>query len=98
MATLAPSAARRLAIAAPIPRDPPVTSAIFPSSFFVILLLFPGFWERALSSERPGTMPYRQDLHDLVPRPGGRSGSHTFYLRYLISPSARGKDFFSWTT
>src|SRR5437762_8646849 len=27
MATLAPSAARRLAIAAPIPREPPVTSA-----------------------------------------------------------------------
>jgi hypothetical protein len=27
MATLAPSAARRLAIAAPMPREPPVTSA-----------------------------------------------------------------------
>src|ERR1700722_4638592 len=34
MATLAPSAARRLAIAAPMPRDAPVTSAILPSRFF----------------------------------------------------------------
>src|SRR5882762_4014203 len=41
MATFAPSAARRLAIAAPMPRDPPVISAIFPSSFlFMICLLF----------------------------------------------------------
>src|SRR5437899_1560005 len=37
MATLAPSAARRLAIAAPMPREPPVMSAIFPSSFLVIV-------------------------------------------------------------
>src|ERR1700733_2542079 len=29
MATVAPSAARRFAIAAPIPREPPVTSATF---------------------------------------------------------------------
>src|SRR6266481_1289259 len=41
MATFAPSAARRLAIAAPMPRDPPVMSAIFPSSFFdIVFLLF----------------------------------------------------------
>src|SRR3989475_11161097 len=39
MATFAPSAARRLAIAAPMPREPPVMSAIFPSSFFDIVLL-----------------------------------------------------------
>src|SRR5580704_16287963 len=39
MATFAPSAARRLAIAAPIPREPPVTSAIFPSNFFDIVVL-----------------------------------------------------------
>src|SRR5580693_4787274 len=32
MATLAPSAARRLAIAAPMPREPPVTSATLPAS------------------------------------------------------------------
>src|SRR5216684_7121190 len=32
MATVAPSAARRFAIAAPIPRDPPVTSATLPAS------------------------------------------------------------------
>ena len=37
MATFAPSAARRLAIAAPMPRDPPVTRAILPSSFLVIV-------------------------------------------------------------
>src|SRR3989442_14083007 len=39
MATFAPSAARRLAIAAPMPREPPVISAIFPSSFLNIVLL-----------------------------------------------------------
>src|SRR5437899_12469227 len=33
MATFAPSAARRFAIAAPMPREPPVMSAIFPSRF-----------------------------------------------------------------
>src|SRR5258708_15382446 len=38
MATFAPSEARRLAIAAPIPRDPPVISAIFPSSFLFMIL------------------------------------------------------------
>ena len=41
MATFAPSIARRLAMAAPMPREPPVTSAIFPSSFlFIVYLLF----------------------------------------------------------
>src|SRR6266849_1499164 len=41
MATFAPSAARRLPIAAPMPRDPPVINAIFPSSFlFMVCLLF----------------------------------------------------------
>src|SRR6266481_2933812 len=39
MATFAPSAARRFAMAAPMPRDPPVTSANFPSSFLVIVFL-----------------------------------------------------------
>src|SRR5258707_1727057 len=39
MATSAPSAARRFAMAAQMPRDPPVTSAIFPSSFLVIVFL-----------------------------------------------------------
>src|SRR5712672_2196511 len=38
MAKSAPSAPRRLAIAAPIPREPPVMSAIFPSSFFDIVV------------------------------------------------------------
>src|SRR5882762_911002 len=41
MATFAPSAPRRFAIAAPMPRDPPVTSAIFPSSFLVIVFPIP---------------------------------------------------------
>src|SRR6266849_6755806 len=44
MATFAPSAARRLAIAAPMPREPPVMSATFPSRFldivFPLLSLF----------------------------------------------------------
>src|SRR5258705_9075234 len=41
MATFAPSAARRLAIAAPIPREPPVMSATFPSRFLgTVFLLF----------------------------------------------------------
>src|SRR5207244_10759848 len=45
MATLAPSVARRLARAAPMPREPPVTSAIFPSSFlFMVCLLFLSRW------------------------------------------------------
>src|ERR1700741_2741140 len=39
MATLAPSAARRLAIAAPMPREPPVTSATLPASSLSCLLL-----------------------------------------------------------
>src|ERR1700722_7084669 len=38
MTTFAPSSARRLAIAAPIPREPPVTSAIFPSRFLDIVV------------------------------------------------------------
>src|SRR5271154_3727925 len=38
MATLAPSAAKRLAIAAPMPREPPVMSAILPSSCFDMFL------------------------------------------------------------
>src|SRR6185437_6748468 len=49
MATFAPSAARRLAIAAPIPRDPPVMSAIFPSSFLDIAFLL--FFEISLSGD-----------------------------------------------
>src|SRR5439155_12861127 len=44
MATFAPSAARRLAIAAPMPREPPVISAIFPSSFlFMTVFSFRGW-------------------------------------------------------
>src|SRR5437660_11842611 len=38
MATFAPSVAGRLAIAAPMPRDPPVIIAIFPSSFLFMIL------------------------------------------------------------
>src|SRR5271156_5341467 len=39
MATFAPSVARRIAIAAPMPREPPVMSATFPSNFFDIVRL-----------------------------------------------------------
>src|SRR5580692_8988089 len=48
MATFAPSSARRLAIAAPMPREPPVTSAIFPSKFFDIVLLLYAFSRREI--------------------------------------------------
>jgi hypothetical protein len=40
MATFAPAAARCFAIPAPIPREPPVTSATFPSSFPAIVVSF----------------------------------------------------------
>src|SRR5437660_7651570 len=41
MVTFAPSEARRLAIAAPMPREPPVMSATFPSRFLgTVFLLF----------------------------------------------------------
>src|SRR6202045_2674586 len=39
MAIFAPSTARRLAMAAPMPREPPVMSATFPSNFFDIVPL-----------------------------------------------------------
>jgi hypothetical protein len=39
MAIFAPSTARRLAMAAPMPREPPVMSATFPSNFFDIVRL-----------------------------------------------------------
>src|ERR1700675_3445211 len=58
MATFAPSAARRLAIAAPMPREPPVMSAIFPSRFLdTVFLLF--LYSRSLPScsRRPDTTP-----------------------------------------
>src|SRR5258705_11976394 len=38
-ATAAPSVASRLAIAAPMLREPPVTKATFPASFFVMFVL-----------------------------------------------------------
>src|ERR1700723_1222778 len=39
MATRAPSAARRLAIAAPMPREPPVTRAAFPDNLVMVWVL-----------------------------------------------------------
>src|ERR1700694_5026002 len=42
MATLPPSAARRFAIAAPMPREPPVTSATFFANLDIDLLCFSG--------------------------------------------------------
>src|SRR5256714_14249166 len=52
MATFAPSEARRLAIAAPMPRDPPVTSAIFPSSFLFMILFSSMRFSHSLCIER----------------------------------------------
>lgn len=40
MATSAPSSASASAVAAPIPRDPPVTSATLEVSFFVVVMVF----------------------------------------------------------
>src|SRR5580704_5339002 len=42
IATLAPSAARRFAIAAPIPLEPPVTSAVLSINLDMEFLRFPG--------------------------------------------------------
>src|SRR5882724_6910353 len=41
MATLAPSAASRLVIAAPIPREPPVTTATLPANSVVLICFVP---------------------------------------------------------
>src|ERR1700730_11376313 len=64
MATLAPSAARRLAIAAPMPREPPVTSATLPASGLsrVVFtgasqLCFPGGMDRQDSAAAPLARP-----------------------------------------
>src|SRR5690242_6029024 len=46
MATLAPSEARRLAIAAPIPREPPVTSAALLVKFDMFRILSSRFTRR----------------------------------------------------
>jgi hypothetical protein len=49
IATFAPSEAKRLAIAAPIPREPPVMSATFPSSLVdITFLLFLGIGSLAI--------------------------------------------------
>src|SRR5450759_1594998 len=53
MATLAPSAASRFAIAAPMPREPPVTSATFPTKFDMQAPLL-SLDDLALTREMPG--------------------------------------------
>src|ERR1700720_871626 len=65
MATFAPSAARRLAIAAPMPREPPVMIAIFPSSLFIFI--FYGFQceLQNLMACRLGTK-FEQDLAAVI--------------------------------
>src|SRR6202049_4493875 len=58
MATFAPSAARRLAIAAPMPREPPVMSAIFPSRLLdTVFLLFLQSRSLPSCSRHPDTTP-----------------------------------------
>src|ERR1700736_4939670 len=42
MNTNAPSAAKRWAVASPIPLLPPVTTAVLPSSFLLMVLISPG--------------------------------------------------------
>src|ERR1700686_3114133 len=41
MATFAPSSCNRFAVASPIPLLPPVTTATFPSSLFMVISLYP---------------------------------------------------------
>src|ERR1700730_8548884 len=52
MATVAPSAARCFAIAAPMPRDPPVTSATLPARSLSFLLLISSLSSLRLLFER----------------------------------------------
>jgi len=61
-ATLAPSAASRLVIAAPIPREPPVTTATLPANFCPLFIahmfcsfLFSVVFVRQISAQPPST-------------------------------------------
>src|SRR5216117_459274 len=74
MATAAPFAARRLAIAAPMSREPPVMSAIFPSSFLDIVFFL--FLNLALLQIQPRmwAMPFGLAVFGVEdPRLGGRN-------------------------
>src|SRR5712692_8070304 len=74
MATFAPFAARRLAIAAPMSREPPVMSAIFPSSFLDIVFFL--FLNLALLQIQPRmwAMPFGLAVFGVEdPRLGGRN-------------------------
>src|SRR5260370_4783869 len=74
MTTAAPFGARRLGIAAPMPREPPVMSAIFPSSFLDIVFFL--FLNLALLQTQPRmwAMPFGLAVFGVEdPRPGGRN-------------------------
>jgi hypothetical protein len=79
MATLAPSAARRFAIPAPMPRDPPVISAILPSSFldipFLPFISRSLFARRAFDAARAASDDGRMYLPNrgIFAAPGGRN-------------------------
>src|SRR5437764_1482322 len=83
---LAPSPARRLAIAAPMPRQPPVTSATLPASGLSCVV-------RAMvisSLEVNCTVRYNESVRTL--RYAGQ-GPTTFFLKEVAVPSGRTRQF-----
>src|SRR6266404_5818645 len=96
IATLAPSAARRLAIAAPMPREPPVTTATLPANFCPLLLLIsfvPSlFLVLRCLSVRTGRrfLNHRGDIFDaLAVRPTVfLHDCHHFFVMFLARPVA----------
>src|SRR6266404_10009774 len=77
IATLAPSAASRLAIAAPIPREPPVTIATLPANFCPLLLLIRFFlfffwsaWEVAPQRRPDQKKGFAESMHPPTSRSG----------------------------
>src|SRR5258708_38948232 len=85
MATFAPSEARRLAIAAPMPREPPVMSATFPSRFLgTVFLLF--LYSRSLPIQ---SRMYGEQLRSVTPAasqlPRNRTASTSTKFRFSKS-------------
>src|SRR5580704_11069229 len=86
MATLAPSAARRLAIAAPMPREPPVTSATLPAIGLSCVLR-----DMVISSlELLCTTRYNESVGD---RRSAGQGPTRFFYEEVAMPSGRTRQF-----
>src|SRR6266403_799479 len=90
MARCAPSAARRFAMAAPMPREPPVTSAIFPSNFCdIVLLLYLRDAESQVQRNLPTisrSMLVRYEFKNVATRPTHRTLTSSDALSHLSSP------------